>query len=147
MRKISGDFAENMYSKKVVIRYPADIVGQPIIYQLVKEYDLVFNILKARVFPRREGMMVLELAGLKENFDGGVRFLKEKGLRVEPLSKSVSRNSEKCVPCGACTAFCPTDALSLERPSMKVLFDPEKCSGCEFCVTACPTRAMEVNLF
>ena len=147
MRKISGDFAENMYSKKVVIRYPADIVGQPIIYQLVKEYDLVFNILKARVFPRREGMMVLELAGLKENFDGGVRFLKEKGLRVEPLSKSVSQNSEKCVHCGACTAFCPTDALSLERPSMKVLFDPEKCSGCEFCVTACPTRAMEVNLF
>ena len=136
-----------MYSKKVVIRYPADIVGQPIIYQLVKEYDLVFNILKARVFPRREGMMVLELAGLKENFDGGVRFLKEKGLRVEPLSKSVSRNSEKCVHCGACTAFCPTDALSLERPSMKVLYDPEKCSGCEFCVTACPTRAMEVNLF
>jgi len=147
LRKISGDFAENMYSKKVVIRYPADIVGQPIIYQLVKEYDLVFNILKARVFPRREGMMVLELAGLKENFDGGVRFLKEKGLRVEPLSKSVSQNSEKCVHCGACTAFCPTDALSLERPSMKVLFDPEKCSGCEFCVTACPTRAMEVNLF
>jgi len=84
---------------------------------------------------------------LKENFDGGVRFLKEKGLRVEPLSKSVSRNLEKCVHCGACTAFCPTDALSLERPSMKVLFDPEKCSGCEFCVTACPTRAMEVNLF
>ena len=146
MRKISGDFAENMYSKKVVIRYPADIVGQPIIYQLVKEYDLVFNILKARVFPRREGMMVLELAGLKENFDDGIRFLKEKGLRVEPLSKSVSQNPEKCVHCGACAAFCPTDALSLERPSMKVFFDPERCNGCEFCVTACPTRAMEVNL-
>ncbi|MFA4916013.1 MAG: 4Fe-4S binding protein [Syntrophales bacterium] len=136
-----------MYSKKVVIRYSPDIVEQPLVYQLVKKYDLVFNILKARIFPRREGMMVLELSGLKENFDQGIRFLKEKGLKVEPLSKSVRQNPEKCVQCGACSAFCPTDALSLERPSMKVFFDPEKCTGCEFCVKACPVRAMEIALF
>jgi len=54
---------------------------------------------------------------------------------------------DKCVHCGACVAFCPTDALSLEKESMKVVFDPEKCNGCEFCVLACPPRAMEVNIF
>ena len=135
-----------MYSKKVVIRYTADIVEQPFIYQLVKKYDLVFNILKARIFPRREGVIVLELTGTKENFDQGIRFLKEKGLKVEPLSKSVSQNLEKCVHCGACTGFCPTSALSIDRVSMKVNFEPEKCNGCELCVSACPSRAMEVNL-
>ena len=136
-----------MYSKKVVIRYTADIVEQPLIYQLVKQYDLVFNILKARIFPRREGVIVLELTGTRENFDLGIRFLKEKGLKVEPLSKSVSQNPEKCVHCGACTGFCPTSALYLDRTTMKVLFEPEKCNGCELCVSACPSRAMEVNLF
>lgn len=137
-----------MYSKKVVIRYSPDIVDQPIIYQLVKKYDLVFNILKARIFPRREGVIVLELSGEKENFDRAIHFLKgKKGLRVEPLSKSVIQNIEKCVHCGACIAFCPTNALYFETPSMKVLFDAERCNGCEVCVTACPVRAMEVNLF
>ena len=136
-----------MYSRKIVIHYSPDIVNEPIAYQLVKKYDLTFNILKARILPRREGLMVLELSGLKENFDNGVRFLKEKGLGVEPLSKSVTQNVDRCVHCGACTAFCPTGALYFDRESMKVLFDPEKCNGCELCVLACPARAMKVDLF
>jgi ferredoxin len=135
-----------MYSKKIVIRYTPDIVQQPVIYQLVKQYDLVFNILKARIFPRREGVIVLELSGSKDNFDRGIHFLKEMGLKVEPLSKSVSQNRDKCVHCGACTAFCPTGALSFELQTYKVIFDPEKCNGCELCVSACPVHAMEINL-
>ena len=135
-----------MYSKKIVIRYTPDIVQQPIICQLVKQYDLGFNILKARIFPRREGVIVMELSGIKENFDKGIHFLKEMGLKVESLSKSVSQNIDKCVHCGACTAFCPTAALSFEKKTQKVLFDPEKCNGCELCVSACPVRAMEINL-
>jgi L-aspartate semialdehyde sulfurtransferase ferredoxin len=133
-------------TKKVVIRYSADIVDQPITCQLVKRYDLDFNILKARIFPRREGVMVLELSGTQENFDAGIRFMKEKGLRVEPLSKSVTRNSDKCVHCGACVAFCPTEALHMDPKTSKIIFDPERCNGCEFCVTACPARAMSIDL-
>ena len=135
-----------MYSKKIVIRYTPEVVQEPVSYQLVKQYNLVFNILKARIFPRREGVIVLELSGSKENFDHGIRFLKEMGLKAESLSKSVSQNADKCVHCGACTAFCPTGALSFEKKSLKVLFDPEKCNGCELCVSACPVRAMEINL-
>jgi Pyruvate/2-oxoacid:ferredoxin oxidoreductase delta subunit len=135
-----------MYSRKIVIHYTAETVEQPIIHELVKQFDLVFNILKARIFPRREGMIVLDLAGTKENFDAAIHFLKGKGLRVEPLSKSVRQNLDRCVSCGACTAFCPTSALYFNRESMKVCFDAETCNGCELCVSACPVRAMEVNL-
>ena len=138
---------EQIVSRKIVIHYTADNVDQPIICQLVKTHDLVFNILKARIFPKREGIIVLELSGNQRNFDNGIRFLKDKGLKVEPLSKSVNQNSDKCVHCGACTAFCPTDALSFEPGTRKVVFDPEKCNGCELCVSACPVRAMEVNIF
>jgi L-aspartate semialdehyde sulfurtransferase ferredoxin len=137
---------EDRVSQKIVIHYSANNVDQPIIYELVKHYDLVFNILKARIFPRREGVIVLELIGSSENFTQGIRYLKDKGLKVEPLSKNVMQNLDKCVHCGACTAFCPTEALSMERDSMKVVFNVEKCNGCELCVTACPVRAMEINL-
>ncbi len=74
------------------------------------------------------------------------KLVKEMGLKVEPLSKSVSQNRDKCVHCGACTAFCPTQALSFEAGSSKIVFDAEKCNGCELCVSACPVRAMEINL-
>ncbi len=40
---------KEVFAKKIVIRYPAEIVDQPIVYRLVKDYDLAFNILKARV--------------------------------------------------------------------------------------------------
>jgi len=147
-----GDGRESMedkqrVSRKIVIHYTAENVDQPIICQLVKTHDLVFNILKARIFPKREGIIVLELSGNKENFDNGIRYLKEQGLKVEPLSKSVNQNVDKCVHCGACTAFCPTDALFFEMGTQRVLFDAEKCNGCELCVSACPVRAMEVNIF
>jgi L-aspartate semialdehyde sulfurtransferase ferredoxin len=135
-----------MYSKKIVIRYTPEVVQQPVIYLLSQKHNLVFNILKARIFPRREGVIVLELSGQKEDFDRGIRFLKEMGLKVESLSKSVNQNCNTCVHCGACTGFCPTGALSFEKQTQKVLFDPEKCNGCELCVSACPVRAMEINL-
>jgi len=121
-----------MYSKKIIIRYTPDIVQQPVIYHLVKQYDLVFNILKARIFPRREGVIVLELSGLKENFDQGIRFLKEMGLKVEPLSKSVSQNVDKCVHCGACTAFCPTGALAFEKNLLKSYLMPKNAMAANF---------------
>ena len=61
---IAGEPMSETFSKKVVIHYTAENVEQPIICQLVKRYDLVFNILKARIFPRREGVIVLELSGM-----------------------------------------------------------------------------------
>lgn len=137
---------EQEFSKKIVIRYPADVVEQPIVYRLVKDYDLQFNILKARVSPRREGLLVLELKGKKENFEQGILFLKQCGVKVESLSKSVTKNLDRCIDCGACTGFCPTSAIQIDPKTMRVNFDPEKCSGCEICVTACPVRAMEIDL-
>jgi NAD-dependent dihydropyrimidine dehydrogenase PreA subunit len=137
---------ENTYSKKVVIRYNADAVDQPITYRLVKDFDLSFNIMRARVLPRREGLLVLDLSGTKENFDKAIQYLKKAGLKVEPLSKNVIQNIDKCVHCGSCLAFCPTGALHMDKSTMHVVFDVEKCNGCELCVKACPVRAMEIDL-
>jgi len=135
------------YSRKIIIRYTVENVDKPIIYELVKRFDLRCNILKARILPRRDGAIVLDMGGKKENFEAGIDYLTSVGLRVESLSKNVSQNLSKCVQCGACTAFCPTNALSIDPSSAEVSFDVERCNGCEMCVSGCPVRAMEVNLF
>ncbi len=134
-----------MYSKILILRFPATEVEKPIVCYLVKDYDLTFNILNAAVLPRKEGVMVLELTGTRKNFKDGVQYLKNQGVQVENASQEIKRIKKKCTHCGACTAVCPTGALYIQRPEMIVDFDQKKCSVCELCVPACPTRAMETR--
>jgi len=134
-----------MYSKMLSLRFPRKIVNEPIAVNLVKKFDLSFNILKATIYPRKEGFMVLQLSGHRKNFHKGVRYLKGLGIKVESIGQDIKRDEEKCFQCGACTAVCPTGALYIKRPEMEVIFDTDKCSACELCVSACPARAMEVK--
>ncbi len=134
-----------MYSKTLSLRFPKRIVNEPIAVNLVKKFDLSFNILKATIYPRKEGFMVLELSGHRKDYQRGVRYLKGLGIKVESIGQDIKRVEDKCFQCGACTAVCPTSALHIKRPEMEVLFDREKCSACELCVSACPARAMEVK--
>lgn len=134
-----------MYSKILILRFSQETAQQPLVYHLTKDFDLVFNILNAAILPGKEGVMVMELSGTKKNFRDGVRFLKAHNVRVQSASSEVKRSNAKCTHCGACTAVCPTGALSIERPEMRVVFDQKKCSVCELCVPACPPHAMEVK--
>lgn len=133
-----------MSPKKIVLRFGANISDKPVIYRLVKDYDLVVNIVKANVNPQKEGTMVLELTG--DRCEQGLDYLRTQGVSVQSLNSEIVRNEEKCVMCGACTAICPTGALFLERPSMEVHFNGDNCVVCQLCVKACPMRAMEVRL-
>jgi len=134
-----------VYSRILILRFPAVAAQKPIVCYLTKDFDLTFNILNAAVLPRKEGVMVLELAGDKKKFRQGVRYLKNEGIQVDYASQEIQRDNKKCTHCGACTAVCPTGALAVQRPKMTVRFDHRKCSICELCVPACPTRAMEVH--
>ncbi|MBN1526305.1 MAG: 4Fe-4S binding protein [Candidatus Omnitrophica bacterium] len=134
-----------MVKKRIVLTFPHKLVDKPIVYKLVKDFDLIFNILQAKIMPNEEGMMVVELEGKKENYAKGVDYLKEIGVKIEPLSKEVLRDEERCTHCGACVTVCPTEALYVDKKTMKVIFDSEKCIACELCVKACPPRAMIVK--
>ncbi|MDD5292174.1 MAG: NIL domain-containing protein [Candidatus Omnitrophica bacterium] len=134
-----------MVSKKIVLHFPHKLVDQPIVYKLVKDYDLNFNILKASVTPEEEGLLVLELSGEKKNYEQGVKYLKEAGVKVQPLSQDIIRNEERCTHCGVCVPICPSAALVVDPVTRKVNFYNDKCIACELCIKACPVRAMEVH--
>lgn len=133
-----------MVSKRIVLRFPQKLVDQPIVCKLVKDYNLEFNILKAYVTPKEEGLLVLELQGEQENFDRGIEYLKRLGIGIQPLSQDIVRNIDKCTHCGVCIAICPVGAFVIEPISRKVQFYETKCIACELCIPACPTKAMEV---
>ncbi|MEE9499787.1 MAG: NIL domain-containing protein [Candidatus Omnitrophota bacterium] len=135
-----------MISKKIVLRFPPKLVDKPIVYKLVKDFDLIFNILRARVTPKEEGELVIELKGNKEKYAQGMKYLKELGVKIQPLSQDVTRDEERCTHCGACITICPTGAFYMDKRTMQVIFDASKCIACELCVKGCPPRAMKVKL-
>jgi len=132
-----------MEVKNVLLIFKKQIMYKPIIYRLVKDYEVIFNVLEAKIYPKQEGRIILELKGNKEGLTTALNYLEDEGVQIEPLSKMIYRDEELCVHCGACTSVCPVDALNIERSSMEVLFDPEKCVACGLCMKACPFKAMK----
>jgi len=63
-----------VYKRIYVLRFPKSIVDQPIVCELVRKFDISFNILKATVLPLQAGLMVLELHGHKKNIDNGLKY-------------------------------------------------------------------------
>lgn len=134
-----------MISKRIVLKFPSKLVDKPIVYKLVKEFNLVFNILRARVTPKEEGEMVIELRGEKHKYAEGIQYLKKLGVKIQPLSSDIVRDEDRCTQCGACITICPTEALRMDKKTMKIIFDSSKCIACELCVKGCPPRAMKVK--
>jgi len=132
-------------SRRVVLHFPSRLVEQPLIYRLIKDYDLSFNIMKASIIPNQEGYVVLELSGEQDKYDQGIKYITSAGVKIESLSHSVLRNEERCTNCGACITICPTKAFSLDTATRLVSFDNNRCVACGLCIKACPPRAMELH--
>jgi ferredoxin len=134
-----------MTTTKMVLRFPPDLTDQPVTYNLIKEYDLMVNILRGHITPKEEGMLVLEVTGTKRQLQKGLSYLANVGIETQKLSKDVKWLKDDCTHCTACTSLCPTHALAVDRETMLVGFDKAKCIACEMCVTVCPYGAMEVQ--
>jgi len=134
-----------MLSQKLVLTFPPSVVREPVTYHLVKDFDLVVNILRANISPDEAGHMVVELSGRREQLRKGRSYLAKSKVEVQPLAKDVRWIEERCVHCTACVAICPTNALEVNRETMMVSFDNEKCIGCQLCIPVCSYGAMEIQ--
>jgi ferredoxin len=130
--------------KRVILRFKRNTIDKPVVYRLVKDFDLIFTILRANVSPKAESMMVMEIEGNDADFAKGMEYLKQANIAIEPIEQDINRDEERCVHCGLCTSVCATEALDIDRETMRVDFDYEKCVACELCVKICPVKAMHV---
>ncbi len=134
-----------MASHKVVLHFPVQQLNRPVVNELVRTYDLEFNILRAEVTPKEQGVLVLELTGEEESFRRGMEWIESVGVRTQPLSEDVVRIEEKCTHCSACVTHCPVEALVVDRKTYRVDFIKDACIACGICVDVCPPRAMQVE--
>ena len=73
---------------KFYLTYPKKLVKEPLIYQMSKQFDLVFNVRSASV-SEEIGIIALELDGRPEEIDAAVEWFRAAGVTVEPIEKNV----------------------------------------------------------
>lgn len=74
--------------QRLWLDFPADLVTKPIVYQLVKRFDLVPNIRQASV-ASDSGVMSLEVEGERKAIQEAIAWLEETGVKVEPVEINV----------------------------------------------------------
>lgn len=118
--------------------------GEPIIHRLVKDYDLVVNVFRAKITPEEEGYLVLDLTGDEDRMAQALEFVGRQNVTVDTHAKGVTWDDRKCVHCGNCLTHCPTHALRIVNPKTReVGFDESKCIECQNCLRVCPYGACE----
>lgn len=133
-----------MNKKRLVLSFPPQLVEQPVTYHLIKDFDLMINILRANV-TAEAGRLVIEIEGEKGAIDKGIKYLAGLGVKIEALTQDIKWHKEKCTHCTACIPICPAAALVLDRKNMLVSFDNKKCIMCGLCISVCPYKAIELN--
>jgi len=73
---------------KLFVSFPEDLVSEPIIYELVKRFDVVPNIRRANV-EAHSGWVILELAGDPVARDAAIAHLLERGCSVNRMEGDV----------------------------------------------------------
>jgi len=131
--------------KRLVLSFPVNRVEEPLTYRLVKDYDVIVNILNADITPGRQGKLLIEMKAPRENIDKAVQYIERMNIECNPVQKSIVLNQDQCIHCGSCSAVCFADALTMNKVSRELIFKPEKCIACELCIKACPLQLFELN--
>ena len=130
--------------KKLALTFPRRLVSEPITYRLVRNYDLIINIIKAKITPYEEGRLDLEISGKKDAINRGMNYLKKIGVEIQPLAQEIKWNPQRCNHCTVCVPLCPVAAFEISKKEKMVSFNDQKCIACGICVEACPYRAIEI---
>jgi L-aspartate semialdehyde sulfurtransferase ferredoxin len=77
-----------MSRMRLRLTFPAHLIQEPILYRLVKDFDIVINIRRADV-KADHGWVALELEAEPATLERGVAWLEDRGVQVDPIERDV----------------------------------------------------------
>jgi len=77
-----------MAKQRVKITFPPDLVTQPVIFNMGKQFHVVTNIRRANV-GRDRGWVILEINGEADEIERALEWSRTQGVRVEPLEGDI----------------------------------------------------------
>lgn len=78
----------SMAKLRVKFTFPPEQVKEPVIYEVGKRFDLVTNIRRADI-TAEVAWAILEMDGERDDLDAGIRWVEERGIRVDPVEDSI----------------------------------------------------------
>ncbi len=74
--------------ERFYLTYPPALITQPLIYLLIKKFDIIPNIRGANVSDEM-GLLAIEMEGTQSDIDQAIAWLREQGVTVEPIEKNI----------------------------------------------------------
>lgn len=84
----AGADMEGTMKKRVKLTFPQQLIKEPVIFTMAKQFNVMPNIRRARV-TETVGEMILELEGSAEDLEKGIHWLKEKGIEAEMVEGDI----------------------------------------------------------
>ena len=129
-------------TRKLMLFFPKCECEKPIICELVRDYDLIVNVFRAKVTPEEDGYLVLDITGTEEDIEKALDYVRTFNVKVNLTGRGLTWDAESCTHCGHCLTHCPPHALHFaDVATREVAFDEEGCIECQACVRVCPFGA------
>jgi ABC-type methionine transport system ATPase subunit len=77
-----------METLRVKFTFVEQLIKEPIIWKLARQFDVITNIRRADVTDER-GWVILELDGERDEIDRALDWVREQGVRVDPVYEDV----------------------------------------------------------
>jgi len=74
--------------ERLFVSFPEELVDRPMVYEIVKRFDVVPNIRRANV-EAHSGWVILELQGSEEHRAAAIAYLEEVGCTVNHMEGDV----------------------------------------------------------
>lgn len=74
--------------ERVYLTFPKNLVKEPLVCLMAKKFDVLFNI-RGSTVTSEMGLVALEIDGERAEVDKAIKWLKDKGVIVEPIEKNV----------------------------------------------------------
>jgi hypothetical protein len=75
-------------TKRVKFSFVTQLIKEPIIWKLGKQFDIVTNIRRADV-SADFGWVILELDGDEDEIERGLKWVEEQGVRIDPVYEDI----------------------------------------------------------
>ena len=77
-----------MSRRQVMFTFPQELVTEPLIFDLGRQFNVVTSIRRADV-SENKGWVVLELEGNEGDIEQGLAWISDKGVRVDPVDGAI----------------------------------------------------------
>jgi ABC-type methionine transport system ATPase subunit len=77
-----------MAKQRVKFTFPPNLITQPVIYNMGRQFDVVTNIRRANV-TRDRGWVILEISGETQEIERAMDWATGQGVRVDPIEGDI----------------------------------------------------------